>query len=114
MIIEVTNEKLTDVNFFPATELEEIAQNVKTIITTMKGEVFLDRSFGVVTEMLDAPVNVIQAKLTARIADAVNRFEPRAKVTDVFYSGNTQDGEVIVTVRIKVVEKYLRGGVAIE
>ena len=108
MTLDIANQKLTEVIFFPATELEEIAQNVKTILTTATGEVFLDRTFGVAQDLLDEPVPVVQAKLTAKICDAVNKFEPRAKVTDCFYSGDGADGKVLTTVRIEIVEKFLR------
>lgn len=108
MILDITNTKLQEVNFFPETELEEIAQNVKTILTTLKGEVFLDRDFGVASEILDAPINSVRARLTAKIADAVNKFEPRAKVTDCFFGGQKENGEVEITVRIRIVEKFLR------
>ena len=107
MILDIKNTKLQEVNFAPATEIEEIAQNVKTILTTLKGEVFLDRTFGVASQLLDAPINSVRAKLTAKIADAVNNFEPRAKVTDCFFGGQNEDGELEVTVRIKIVESKL-------
>jgi len=107
MTLDITNEKLENVIINPADELVEIAQNVKTILTTVRGEVFLDRAFGVNGEIIDAPVNAVQARLTADIADSVNRFEPRAKVTDCFFNA-TSDGKVIVTCRIKIVEKNLQ------
>ena len=107
MILDITNEKLEEINFAPVNELVEIAQNVKTILTTVKGEVFLDRSFGISGEIIDKPVNSVRAKLTAEIADAVNKFEPRAKVTDCFYKAD-ENGKVTVTARIKVVESRLR------
>ena len=50
-VINITAD-LAKVNFLPATELEEIMQNVKTILTTAKGEARLDRDFG-----LDVRVN---------------------------------------------------------
>lgn len=102
MILEVTNEKLEEVKIFPEHELVEIAQNVKTILTTIQGEVFLDRTFGIAADLLDAPINVIQAKFTARIADAVMKFEPRARVTDCFFGGESENGEVKITVRLRV------------
>lgn len=107
MTLDITNEKLTEIIINPADELVEIAQNVKTILTTVKGEVFLDRTFGVSGEVLDAPQNAVKAKLTAEIADSVNKFEPRAKVTDCFYKPFA-DGKLFITVRIKIVEKMLR------
>ena len=108
MILDITNA-IEDVIFFPASELEEIIQNVKTILTTTEGEVFLDRRFGIAGEFLDLPIPAIKTKLTARICDAVNKFEPRVKVTDVFYGGDNLDGKLSITVRVKVIEKNLRG-----
>ena len=108
MIIEVTNEKLDEIKIFPENELVEIAQNVKTILTTIKGEVFLDRTFGIAADLLDAPINVIQAQFTAKVADAVAKFEPRARVTDCLYSGDSLNGEVKVTVRLRIIEQNLK------
>lgn len=101
MIFDVSNEKLENVILLPADELVEIAQNVKTILTTVKGEVWLDRAFGLSGKVLDAPENAVRARLTAEIADAVAKFEPRAKVTDVFYKAD-DSGKVLITARIKV------------
>ena len=109
MVIEVNNSTLEDIKILPTSEHEEIAQNVKTILTTTEGEVFLDRTFGVATELLDLPMPVVKNKLTAKICDAVNKFEPRAKVTDCFFGGDGEDGRFDITVRLKIIEKNLRG-----
>ena len=107
MILDISNEKLEKVIIQPANELVEIAQNVKTILTTARGTAWLDRGFGVSDEVIDRPENAVRAILTAEIADAVSKFEPRAKVTDCFYKAD-ETGKVIVTARIKIVEKNLR------
>lgn len=100
-----------DVNIMPATELEEIAQNVWCIIATLKGTVPLDRAFGIDSRVIDEPIGVAQAKLSAEIATAIRTFEPRARLQQVFYSGDGADGQLNITARIEVVEKNLRGGV---
>ena len=110
MIFDVSSEKLEKVVLLPADEFVEIAQNVKTILTTVKGEVWLDRAFGVSGKVLDAPENAVRARLTAEIADAVSKFEPRAKVTDCFFKAD-DTGKVVVTARIKVVESRLNNEV---
>ena len=110
MILDITAD-LRDVAIMPTSELEEIAQNVQMIIATVKGSVPLDRSFGIEAGKLDAPIARAQAKLSAEIASAVREQEPRARVQKVFYSGDPNDGQLIATVRIEVVEKNLRGGV---
>ena len=93
-IIDVTAE-LEGVSFAPGNELEEILQNVRTILTTMKGSVPLDRDFG-----LDG--SVLRAVLTTNIIEAVEQYEPRVKVTQVSFSGNADEGVVIPTVRVVI------------
>lgn len=94
----------------PASELEEIAQNVAMIISTLKGSCPLDRTFGIDPAKVDDPINVAQAKLSAEIAAAVREQEPRARIKKIFYGGETVDGELKITARVEVVEKNLRGG----
>lgn len=107
MIYDVTNN-LAEVNFYPNTEVEEILQNVKMIITTPKGSVPLDRDFGISAGLIDLPIAAAQAKMTAEITAAVKKFEPRALVTEVLYSGKEIDGILEVKVRIKLNERNLR------
>ena len=90
------------INFKP-TRLEEILQNVRTILVTLKHSVPLDRNFGISATMLDSPMPAAQAKLTAEIIDAVQRYEPRVHVTQVTYSGNGADGVLRPKVRVKII-----------
>ena len=101
MVVDVTAE-IGPVNFAPATELEEILQNVRTIITTLKKTVPMDREFGINGEMVDLPIAAAQAKLTGEIVAAVNKYEPRASVVSVSYEGQEVEGKVITKVRIRV------------
>ena len=100
-IIDVT-AKLEGVSFAPGNELEEILQNVRTILTTMKGSAPLDRDFGLDGSVLDRPVNALRAVLTTNIIEAVEQYEPRVKVTQVSFSGNADEGVVIPTVRVVI------------
>lgn len=110
MTIEVTND-FTEINLIPATEIEEIAQNIKTILNTVKGTVPLDRDFGVDSELLDMPINAAQAKATANIVTAINNYESRARVKKVDFNGNNLDGLADFKVTVEIVESNLRGGV---
>ena len=103
-IFEVTNT-LSNINFSPASGLEEIAQNVQTIISTVQETVPLYRDFGIDPDMIDQPLNEsIKNKIVLQIVDRVNRYEPRVRVRDVSFSGNTLDGELKVTVQVEVIE----------
>lgn len=103
---------LRDVNLMPATELEEIAQNVKMILATQKFTVPLDRSFGIDGKFLDEPINAAQARAAAEITSAVNSQEPRARVKKIFFDGELSGG-LGLRVRIEIVESKLRGGVTL-
>lgn len=103
---------LSDVNLMPATEIEEITQNVQMILATMKGTVPLDRAFGIDGRFLDEPTGVVQARAAAEITSAVNSQEPRARVKKIFFNGDLT-GNFGITVRIEIVEEKLRGGVTL-
>ena len=93
---------LSGVNFAPATELEEIAQNVRTILTTFKKTVPMDREFGINAATSALPIAAAPDTMTAEIVAAINRFEPRARVVSVDYEGKEAEGIVEPKVRIKV------------
>lgn len=100
-IIDITAES-QEIVFNPATELEEIIQNVRTILTTFKKSVPMDRDFGINASVVDLPIAAAQAAMTADIVAAINRYEPRARVVSVSYEGTEMDGIVRPKVRIKV------------
>ena len=100
MIIEITGT-LDKVNFAPTTLQEEVVQNVKTLLTTMKYTVPLDRNFGIMANAVDEPMPVAMAKLSSDIIDAINQYEPRCRVTQIFFDGDI-DGKLIPRVRIEI------------
>ncbi len=102
MVLDITATN-AGINFAPATTLEEIAQNVRMIITTAKGSVPLDREFGIDAKALDKPLAVAQAVLSSEIVSAISKYEPRARVTKIVYQGKEQEGRLEPTVRIEVV-----------
>lgn len=108
-IFEITANS-NNIIIFPNSELEEITQNVRMIITTQKFSVPLDRAFGVPIAMLDQPLATARAKLTAELAAAVSKFEPRAKITEVIFNDNEMTGNLNATVRFRIIKKNLRGG----
>lgn len=76
------------VDFAPDSEAAEVLQNVRTIISTRKGSVPLDREFGISWAMLDKPLPVARSQMQAQVIDAIERYEPRAKVQRVEFENN--------------------------
>lgn len=61
----------------------EIERNVRTLLTTPVGTCPLYREFGIQLTALDQPLEVAQNIMAVEIMDAVERWEPRVRVTDV-------------------------------
>ena len=97
---------LEGIDFAPASVVTEILQNARTIFTTMKYSVPLDRLFGVNADMLDKPTPKAMAALSAEIITAIHKYEPRCRVTKVSFDGDL-DGRLVPRVRIKIDEKRL-------
>mgnify|MGYP000904414509 FL=1 len=101
MIYDVTQE-VGAVDFAPASRTAEILQNVRTILTTLKKSVPMDREFGISGEVVDLPIASAQARLTSEIVAAVNKYEPRAQALGVFYRGDGEEGVLNTTVKVRL------------
>ena len=93
-----------EINFAPANIVEEVAQNVRTICTTPKYSVPLDRLFGVDATLVDRPTPKAIAEMQAELIQAIRRFEPRCRVKKVSFDGDL-DGKLTARVRIEILEE---------
>lgn len=101
MTYDVLAMPVQGIDFAPASEAAEILQNIRTIITTTKYGVPLDRDFGVDADMLDLPINVAQAKLQSEMITAIKKHEPRVEITSISFTG-TDDGVLIPKVQVRI------------
>lgn len=100
-VIDITAQ-LTTIDFAPQNELAEIIQNIKALLTTAIFSVPLDREIGLNVSMLDQPIQVAQAKLTAQIIEKIHKYEPRVRISKVLYEGDPVDGILKPTVRVVI------------
>jgi len=87
------------------TVVEEVAQNVRMILTTPKGSVPLDRDFGLNFDLVDQPEPRARLLMEVEIIRQVGRYEPRAKVVQVTWRDNAaeaMDGRLSPLVTIEV------------
>jgi len=88
--------------------VQEIAQNIRTIITNWRGSVFLDRQFGINPAVIDQPSNMVLANLTMDITNQISKYEPRAVVTGITLDkSDIVNGEIIPIVTFRVKEGTL-------
>ncbi|HMT03728.1 MAG TPA: hypothetical protein PKD00_10615 [Burkholderiales bacterium] len=106
MIVD-TNIPLTQINFAP-NKVEEIMQNVRTILLTTKYSAPLNRKFGIDASIIDTSI-LGKAKIISEIINNINKYEPRVEVTNIeFKNGLSDSTDVIegilhpkVTIKIK-------------
>ena len=101
-ILDISGKDTNTLFWVPSSELEEIIQNVRTILTTRKGSVPLDRAFGIDTGIVDKPTASIQGLLTVAIMETVERYEPRVKVQAVSFEGDGEEGIVYPCVKVVI------------
>lgn len=97
----VSANKKPAIDYDPDTVVEEVLQNVRTIITTIKGSIPLDRAFGIDGNIIDLPINVAKAKLTNEIFRAVRIYEPRAVIESITFEGELS-GRLVPTVEVSI------------
>jgi len=103
MTYEISGGETPPLNLAPATLAEEVVQNVRMIISTVKYSVPMDREFGIEGAILDRPVNVAKAHLTNEIFRAVRRYEPRAEITDINFDGD-ESGRLTPKIKVQINE----------
>ena len=100
-ILDVT-ASLNEINLFPKNEKIEILQNIKTILTTIKGTVPLDRDFGIDGTLIDKPLTVAKPLIVKDIKEKIEQYEPRAKFVSISWSGNDIDGKLIPSIKVAI------------
>ena len=63
----------------------------------------MDRGFGIDGAIVDLPINVAKAKISNEIFMAVKKYEPRAEITEIKFSGE-ETGRLLPTVEVNVIE----------
>lgn len=86
------------INWSP-TPVQEVLQNVETLLATAPGSVPLARALGTPQDVLDTPESVAGAQLQAAAIKAVRTYEPRVSITGVALSA-TPDGKLSVTAKV--------------
>ncbi len=103
MLYIINGGDVPQIDFAPATVIEEVLQNVRTIIGTIKYSVPMDREFGIDGAIVDRPINVAKAHITNEIFRAVRRYEPRAVIESIEFTGD-EIGRLTPTIKVSINE----------
>lgn len=101
MQYEVSVKDPEIIDIAPKDDVNEILQNVRTILATTKGTIPLDREFGIDGSVIDMPTMQAQAYLTNEIFQAIRRYEPRVSIDNITFDGEIS-GKLIPKVVITI------------
>lgn len=101
MIIDATNND--PISWSPASEDEEIFQNCKTILKTIRLTCPLHREFGLNFNYVDSPQPQALASCSQDIVTAFAKYEPRVRVIEITPLSNSGNGQLPVKVKVRKV-----------
>ncbi len=103
MTYEVSSANGYSLDLNQSDEVRSILQNVAVLLCTKKGTVPMYREYGLSMEFLDKPLEVAETLAFSEISEALEMFEPRAELEDLFFE-KAPDGRIGITVRVNVNE----------
>ena len=86
--------------------IDDIVQCLHTLLTTIRGTVFLDRRLGVEMDVIDEPLNSL-GSLYQSIYFQIEEYEPRVEVLKVKVEQDHLSGQAHVTVEVDIDERVL-------
>ena len=82
--------------------VESVLRNIAVILSTPKGSVPMYRDFGISVDILDRPIPVAKAMMTADIKEAIEQWEPRVTFIGVDFMEDELNGRLIPMVEVEI------------
>lgn len=100
-MLDLSNVQISIADGSTQIDVNEVLDNVNVILTTPEGSVPFDRAFGMAIDLLDMPMNEAKSFYVVEAVTKVRKYEPRAIVDHVDFSGNAE-GELIPRVVLRI------------
>lgn len=100
----ISGSKAAAIDWEPDSQMAEIAQNIRTLLSTHVFSVPLDRKFGISWGAVDEPLDgSIESVLREELFNAIQNYEPRVIIRSIDFEYDTDEQRLtpIVDVSIK-------------
>lgn len=84
--------------------VEDVVQCVTTLLSTIEGEVFLDRRLGLDPSLLDVPQSELSL-LYEEVYEKLEYYEPRVIVKEVRLEAGTAEGKAVLMADVEIREE---------
>jgi len=103
---KVTAGELGPIRLNEAETVASVLQNIAIILQTRQGTVPMYRGFGLPLNFLDKPIPAAKPMLYAEVKEAIEEYEPRAKVVGVTFQEDAAfPGRLIPTVEVEIIDE---------
>ncbi len=99
MIYEIKKDRKINLK---AKGIERVLQNCSNILSTIQGEVVLQRDLGINPDAIDSPLNKAQNILN--IKEQFKKYEPRVKVEKIIYIKDHLNGRLNPIVEVSIID----------
>ena len=99
----ITSNDDLKINFAPKTLIEEVIQNVRTLISTIKWQIPLARDIGISGDVVDMPILQAKARLSQEIIQCLKRCEQRAQIQKIEFETD-ETGRLKPKIEVKILE----------
>lgn len=104
MDVTIDSSKVYSEKFLESDTVKSVVQNIALLLNTKKGTVPMYREFGLPMEFVDKPIDIAETIATLEISEALEEFEPRAKLKDLTIT-KTKEGTMAVIVEVRINEQ---------
>ncbi|MCM1299683.1 MAG: GPW/gp25 family protein [Firmicutes bacterium] len=101
MELTVDSEKDYSQELMESDLAKSVVQNIALLLNTKKGTVPMYREYGLPMEFIDKPLPAAQIIAFAEITEALEKFEPRAKLTNMTFRQD-KNGKMAIVLEVTV------------
>lgn len=101
MDITVNSEKDYGMVFKENDTVRSIVQNIALLLSTKKGTVPMYREFGLPMKFIDKPIDVAETMTVLEVTEALEEFEPRAKLRNINLT-KSASGRMAIEVEVTI------------
>lgn len=104
MMIIVDMRENQAIDFAPATLVDEVKQNIRTILSTYAESAPMAREIGISQTIVDEPTPILKVRMISEVTTAIMEQEPRAVVTEVIIHDDPETGRLSPLVKFGIEE----------
>lgn len=102
MVYKVSTGENFELDLQQNDKVRSVLQNIAVLLNTRRGSIPMYREFGLPMAFIDKPINVAETIAFSEISEALENFEPRAKLCDLAFEKG-KDGRMNIAVEVEIV-----------